>query len=125
MLLALYHILTNVVLPLLIAVTNGLLPTIMTCVIILAGIAIAMSAVGMPVNAGGVTFGVVSAITRALIYIGRSIIRGIGWIVRTVANFLPRVFRGTRRELTRAGMNRILANIIAVLVTIVVLAVII
>lgn len=124
MLIALYFTVTDVVLPQIAAIFNGLLEPVMTIVIILAALVMAFGAVGMRIsNNLGST--VVGGIFRAISYICRTIIQAIGWIFRTIIRIIPQVFNGSRRFFTQLGMSSPISTIMGVFVTIVIIAVII
>ena len=124
MLLALYFFIVNVALPQIGAYAQALNQPTMIIIITLAGIVMMFGAVGMKIsNNLGST--IVSGIFRGIGYVGRSIVRGIGWIVRSITRAIPRVFNGSRRTFVQWGLNQVLSNLLAIFVTLLVVAIII
>lgn len=124
MLVTLYLLIVNMVLPQLGSLAYSLLEPVMTIVIIFAGIVMLFGVVGMKIsNNLGST--VVNGIFRAIGYICRTIIQGIGWIIRSIARFIPRLFTGSRKMFTDMGLNAVISNILATIVTTIVLVIII
>ena len=121
MLIYLYFLLKNVVLPQLGANISAALPDIMIIVIILTGITILLGAIGMKISTGlGAT--VASNLFKALGYIGRQIIRAIGWVF---TNLLPRIYRWARGIFTGLGLSQWLCNLLSAVVTLFALVIII
>lgn len=124
MIIASYFFIVNVVLPQMGAYAQVLIRPIMLILITLAGIVMMFGAVGMRIsNNLGST--VVNGIFRAIGYIGTTIIRGIVWIVRSITRAIARVFNGSRRTFVQCGLNQVLSNFLAMLVTLVIVAIII
>ena len=124
MLIALYLVIMNVVIPQLVVYAQALFESVMVIVITLAGIVMLFGAVGMRIsNNLGST--VVSGIFRAIGYICRTIIEATAWIVRNIFRMLPRIFNCSRRTFRQIGVNDLVSNLLAVLVVVVVLVIII
>lgn len=124
MLIALYLFIVNVILPQLGTMAYSLLEPVMIIVMILAGIVMLFGVVGMKISSNlGST--VVNGIFKAIGYICKTIIQAIGWIIRSIARFIPRLFTGSRKMFTDIGLNAVLSNILATVVTAIVLIIII
>lgn len=124
MLIALYLFIVNVILPQLGTMAYSLLEPVMIIVMILAGIVMLFGVVGMKISSNlGST--VVNGIFKAISYICKTIIQAIGWIIRSIARFIPRLFTESRKMFTDMGLNSVLSNILATVVTAIVLIIII
>lgn len=124
MLIMLYLFIVNSVLPMMGAYAMAALEPVMIIVIMLAGIVMLFGVVGVRIsNNLGST--VVSGIFRLLGYIGRTIINGIRWIVRSIVNLMPRVFRGSRNFFQSTGLSPAISNFLAFMTSAVVLVIII
>ena len=124
MLIALYHILVSEFLPRMGAYALTLLDLIMPIVIVLAGIVLLFGAVGFKIsNNLGST--VTNGIFRAIGYLVRTLVNAIGWIIRAISRFMPRVYRESRRVYSDMGLNSFVSNLLAVITTVLVLAIII
>lgn len=124
MLIALYFVIVNYIIPTIGAYLMAAMEPVMIIVIMLAGLVMVFGAVGIRIsNNLGST--VVSGIFRAVGYIGRRIFDAIGWIVRAIARFIPRVYTGSRDAFQRTGITLILSNVLAFVVALVTLVIII
>lgn len=124
MLIALYIVIVNHLIPTGLAYFNFLVKPSMLIVITLAGLVIIFGAVGFRVSQNlGST--IVGGIFHAIDFVVRQLFHAIGWIVTHTFSFLPRVYRGTYRSLVDAGVNKIVSLLLAGLATILVLVVII
>ena len=124
MLIALYHILVSEFLPRIGSYALSLLDLIMPIVIVLAGIVLLFGAVGFKIsNNLGST--VTNGIFRAIEYLVRTLVNAIGWIIRAISRFMPRVYRESRRVYSDMGLNSFVSNLLAVITTVLVLAIII
>ena len=124
MLIALYSFIMNVALPQIGAYANALLEPMMAIFITLAGIVMLFGAVGIKIsNNLGST--VMNGIFRGIGYLFQTLFKAISWIIRETLRLLPRVFRGSRQAFTQMGLTPLWSNLLAVLSTGVVLAIII
>lgn len=124
MLLALYYFIMNVAVPQVGTYAQALLEPVIVISITLAGIVMIFGAVGIKIsNNLGST--IMNGIFRAIGYLFQLLFRAIAWIVRSTFRLLPRVFAENRRVFTQLGLNPVLSNALAVLVTAFVLAIII
>lgn len=124
MLLALYYFIMNVALPQIGAYAEALIEPVVVIAITLAGIVMIFGAVGLKIsNNLGST--IMNGIFRGIGYLFQWLFRAIAWIVRSTFRLLPRVFAESRRIFGQLGLNPALSNILAVLVTAFVLAIII
>ena len=124
MLVFLYLIITNVLVPKLGAYANALLGPVMTIVIILFGMIMLCGSIGIKIseNLGATIF---SGIGRAISFLIRTLIHAVAWIVRSTFRLLPRVFTASRDAYATMGAGPFLRNLLAVLTAIVVLVAII
>lgn len=124
MLIACWMFLTHVTFPqmgnFLTSLINATMPIIIMCV----GLTILVAAVGVRINFS-LMGTVCNAIISALGYIGRTLISAIGWALRHLVLFIPVFYSGTRNSLVRGGMHEGGANILAIIATILLIAVII
>ena len=124
MLLALFYSITDTLLPQLGAYANALLESMIAIIITLAGIVMIFGAIGIKIsNNLGST--IVNGIFHAIGYLFQMIFRAISWIIRETLRLLPRVFKSSRQAFTQMGLAPLLSNLLAVLSTGVVLAIII
>lgn len=124
MLIAIYLFTVNEILPRMGAYAFALIDLIMPIVIVLAGIVLLFGAVGFKISSNlGAT--VTSGIFRAIGYTGRTLVNAIGWIIRSIFRFIPRVYRESRRFYSEMGLNSFVTNLLAVITAVVVLAIII
>ena len=124
MLITVYFFIVNVVIPQIGFYGQTLLEPVMVTVITLAGIVMLFGAVGFRISSNlGST--VVGGIFNAIGYIGSSLIHGIGWIIRSIFNAVPRVFNESRRLFSGYGLEPWISNALAVIVTILFLIIVI
>lgn len=124
MLIALYFLIMNHLIPMGIAYFNSLVEPTMLIVITLAGLTIIFGAAGYRISQNlGST--IVSGIFRFIGYIGTQLFHAIAWIVTNTFMILPRVFRGVRNPLVEAGANGIVSTLFAGFVAIVAFVVVI
>ncbi len=124
MLVLLYLAITGIVVPQVGAILMGAFEPVMIIFIIIAGLVLTFSAVGVRIsNNLGST--VVGGLMRGLGYICRSIIQGIGWLFRQIALFLPRIYRGSGDAFIRAGMGQTVSRILGVVAATLALVIII
>lgn len=125
MLIAMYLVIVNVIVPQLVAYAPVLLEQIMVIVITLSGIIMLFGAVGMKIsNNLGST--VVNNFFRAIGYICRTIIQSVGWIIRTTSKMIPRVFNESRRTFSKSlGLSPLVSTLLAAIVSGIVLAIVI
>lgn len=124
MLIAIYHLIVNEFLPRLGVYANALIDLIMPIVIVLAGIVMLFGAVGFKIsNNLGST--VTNGIFRAMGYLFRTLVNAIGWIIRSISRFIPRVYRESRRIYSEMGLSAFASNLLATITAVVVLAIII
>lgn len=124
MLIACWMFLTHVTFPqmgnFLTSLINAAMPIIIMCV----GLTILVAAVGVRTNFS-ILGTVCNAIIGALGYVGRTLISAIGWGLRHLLVFIPAFYSGTRNSFVRGGISEGGANILAVIATIFLIAVII
>lgn len=124
MLIVLYLVIVNVVMPQIGAYANALLEPVMMIVICLAGLVMIFGAVGMKIsNNLGAT--VVGTIFKAIGYICRKVIQAIGWIVKNTFKMIPKVFKGSKKVFEQHKLKALTSNVLAVIVVILYLAIII
>jgi hypothetical protein len=120
----LYYLLKNVVLPDVAALMGAIFEPLMVCVIIFIGFVMLFGAVGMNISRNlGAT--VAGRLLDAIGYVGRTIIRGIGWCIRSFCRFIPRVFTGSRTTFNGMGLTPAASNLLALIITTLVVVVII
>ena len=124
MLFATYQIMRNVALPQLAVYGQILLEAGIMIFILVMGIIMMFGAVGMRIstNLGSTIF---RAIFSAIGWVARQMVRLLSWIVVSILHALPRIFRGSRRMLRGFGVNNIASNLLAIVITVIALAVII
>lgn len=124
MLIVLYFVIVNVVMPQIGAYASALLEPVMVIVICLAGLVMIFGAVGMKIsNNLGAT--VVGKIFEAIGYICRKLIQAIGWIVKNTFKMIPKVFKGSKNVFEQHELKALTSNALAVIVVILYLAIII
>ena len=124
MLLSLYFFIMNVALPQVGAYAEALIEPVIVIAITLAGIVMIFGAVGIKIsNNLGST--IMNGIFRGIGYLFQVLFRAIAWIVKSTFHLLPRVFAESRRIFSQFGISPVLSNILAVVVTMLVFAIII
>jgi len=122
MLIAFYNFIMNVVIPQILAIAESAINAFMPVVIILGGFVILFSCVGVRISSNlGST--IMQAIFKAIGYIIATTVQAIGWLLRTIFNFIPRVFRWSRNMAQQVGINPVVSNLLAGFVTLVFIAV--
>ena len=124
MLIAIYLVLINVVLPHSTDFLAEILNIIMPCFIIFFGIVLLFGVVGINIS-NKLGFTVIGGFIKAIGYICTSIINLIKWIIIGIFRIIPKVFLGSRRYFAKKGCNGLARNILAGIVTAIVIAVII
>ncbi len=119
MLIAIYFFIANYFLPSVGAYFIALTPSF----IILAGIVILFSAVGIKFNNLGTT--ITNALFTAIGYIVKTFINGISWIIKNAFRLLPNIFNRCKRILTNAGLKPAVSNILSVIIAIIFLIIVI
>lgn len=119
MLIAIYFFISNYFLPSLGGYFIALTPSF----IVLAGIVILFSAVGIKFNNLGTT--ITNTLFAAIGYIVKTFINGISWIIKNAFRLLPSIFNGCKRILTNAGLKPAVSNIVSVIVAIIFLIIVI
>lgn len=125
MLILAFYVLVNEILPVVGAYAIEAMGYIMIIVIMLAGITTVLNIASNSKSSNTIGSTVVSGLFRGIGFLGSRIIDGIGWLIRSIANLLPRVYRASRDAFIRAGISSGLATFLAVLVTIITLVIII
>lgn len=124
MLIALYYVTINVILPKVGAYASALFEPIMLIIITLAGIIMLLGAVGIKIsNNLGAT--IVGGIFKSIGYLCRIIIQAIGWIARNTLKMLPQLFKESRKTFVEMGMNNVVSNLLAVMLVVLIVAIII
>ena len=124
MLIILYYVVVTKFLPRFVVLFNELTVSFLMIVISLAGLVMLLGACGMRIseNLGSTIVNNVFRIIRAIF---RGIFRTISRIARYVRRALVRVFRSTRTRLQASGVNAFNSNMIAFLLTTLLLVIII
>lgn len=124
MLIALYFLIMNHLIPTGIAHFNNLVEPTMLIVITLAGLVIIFGSVGFRISQNlGTT--VVNGIFHAIGYIVNLLVRAVSWLATTCVHIVVTSFRGSRNAFYRAGINTIVSNLLSLIITIIVLVLII
>ncbi len=124
MLIALYFLITNHLIPTGIAYFNSLVQPTMLIVITLAGLVIIFGAVGFRVSQNlGST--IVGGIFHAVGFVAVQLFHAVGWIVTRTFRLLPRVYNWTHKALIDAGANKIVSFILSGLAAIMVFVIVI
>ena len=124
MLIALYFFITEVAVPQIGAYALALVKPTMIIIITLAGLTLMFSAVGLKIS-NNVGSTIVGGSFRGIGFLVQTLFQAIGWIVRNIFRMIPRVFNGSRRTFTQMGLNAVVSNILAIFVTVIILAIII
>lgn len=127
MLIAIYLFITRHLVPNVGTWLNGLNEFVdysMAIVIALAGIVILFGAAGFRISQNlGST--VVNGIFHAIGYVVVLLVRLISWFATNCVHLVVTSFRGSRNAFYRAGINTIVSNLLALIITIIVLVLII
>lgn len=123
MLILIYIIAKNNLVPVIGAILTATIDAMMPIVILCAGIAIMLSAVG--IRAGGFFGTIANGVVRGIGYICRTIISAIGWCLRHLILFIPAFYIGVRNSLRRNGSNEIITNLVSFLATLLLIGIII
>ena len=124
MLIALYIVIVNHLIPTGLAYFNFLVKPTMLIVITMAGLVIIFGAVGFRVSQNlGST--IVEGIFRAIGFVVSHLFWAVGWIVTRTFMLLPRVYNWTHPSLIDAGANKIVSFILSGLAAILVFVIVI
>lgn len=124
MLIALYIVIVNHLIPTGLAYFNFLVKPTMLIVITMAGLVIIFGAVGFRVSQNlGST--IVEGIFRAIGFVVSHLFWTVGWIVTRTFMLLPRVYNWTHQSLIDAGANKIVSFILSGLAAILVFVIVI
>ena len=124
MLIALYIVIVNHLIPTGLAYFNFLVKPTMLIVITMAGLVIIFGAVGFRVSQNlGST--IVEGIFRAIGFVVSHLFCTVGWIVTRTFMLLPRVYNWTHQSLIDAGANKIVSFILSGLAAILVFVIVI
>lgn len=124
MLIALYMALTTIIIPQMGSFVAEAINVVMPCVIVLVGMMMLLGAVGMKVstNLGAtVTRGAFGAIG----FLGRKMIEGLGWIVKSIAKLLSNLYQESKKALISWGLSTAGSTLLSVVIVVIVLALII
>lgn len=124
MLIACWMFLTHVAFPQMGNFLTALINATMPIIIMGVGLTILIAAAGIRTNFSFLGT-VCNAIIGALGYVGRTLISAIGWGLRHLLVFIPAFYSGTRKSFVRVGMSEGEANFLAVIITLLLIAVII
>ena len=113
MLYLLYIGVRYLLMPWLLGITRAILPDVATIVIIVVGMSIAVSAVGIKTDAMGTAVRGGSNLINMLF---RGLISAIAWIARTFANAVASVFHNMRRAGYNVFTSVVAAAIVAILI---------
>ena len=124
MLIALYIVIVNHLIPTGLAYFNFLVKPTMLIVITMAGLVIIFGAVGFrgSQNLGST---IVEGIFRAIGFVVSHLFWAVGWIVTRTFMLLPRVYNWTHQSLIDAGANKIVSFILSGLAAILVFVIVI
>ena len=124
MMIIVYLVCTNIVFPSIEKYASSVLGMMGPFLIAGAGIVLLFGALGFRISQNlGAT--IVGSLFRAAAYLVQQAARGVVWLVVRVARLIPMVFVGTRRALAKRVANSIICNCIAVLTTVLFIAVVI
>lgn len=124
MLIALYIVIVNHLIPTGLAYFNFLVKPTMLIVITMAGLVIIFGAVGFRVSQNlGST--IVEGMFRAIGFVVSHLFWAVGWIVTRTFMLLPRVYNWTHQSLIDAGANKIVSFILSGLAAILVFVIVI
>lgn len=123
MLILIYIIAKNNLVPVIGAILTATIDAIMPIVIMGVAISIMLSIVG--IRTGGVLGNIINAAIRGLGYIGRTIISAMGWCLRHLILFIPVFFGGVRNSFRRNGSSEFVANAVSFFVTLLLIVIII
>ena len=115
MLIILFYLLTEVVLPRSVNLTGYIFDNLLIALIVLFGIVLLLSAVGIRVPNPGSS--IISGVFQLLKFIGSQIFMAIKWLIRAFIHAVPRIYRGNRTILMRY-FNPVIAHRLAILGTI-------
>lgn len=101
-------------------ILNGVMPVI----IIMMGIAMLLSIVGINFR-GSISTAVVNNIFNAIGYVCRGLLRGLWRLARAIWRLIPRLFFGVRSMCSQRGMSPSSSNAVATIVIILFVAIII
>ncbi len=90
--------------------------------ITLLGISYLFSVMGCRINSGNA---VVNGLIRGLGFFGGTIVKAIGWLLRTIIGWVPGMSNAFRAALMRRGMGEIRAMLLAGLMTFIIVVIII
>ncbi len=124
MLILLYLGITRDFLPMVGAYAQALLEPSIAIIITIASIILLFASVGVRIS-NNLASTCVGGIFQVIGYTCRTLIRAIGWIVRTVFGMVPRIFNGCQRLFSQVGMNALASSVLSVLVVVIFLAIII
>ena len=124
MLFGMFFAITNYLLPRVEGYAMALYEPILELGLYILGIVIMLSIVGIHMH--GVFGAIFSGLFRAIGYICRIILAGVGWILRNAIRAIPRVYRESRRIFyVDFGVNAALSTVLALVTVIVFLIIII
>lgn len=124
MLIALYFVIINVLLPQLAVYGHGFFAEVMTYVIMIGGLLMALGAIGIRVsNNLGTTL--IGGALRAIGYIFRNLFEGLGWLIRNTLREIPQVYAESKRTFTQMGISSPMSSILSGLVIIILIIIII
>lgn len=114
---------TNVI-PQLQLYASALFQPVMVIVITLAGIMMLFAAIGVRISANlGST--IIGGIFSAIGFVVTNVFRACGWLIQSMFRMVPRIYRESRRVFEQSGLNTGLSAILAVLITMLFVAVVI
>lgn len=112
MFILIYLLFANVLIPNLVEVISALVPSVMACIIVLAGITMILGAVGLKVSTN-VGTNIISTLFKGIGYLVKNIFKGVFWIIKSLFGLIPKIFGNIRKFLLSKGARLWLANLIA------------
>ena len=115
MLILMYLYVVNTIIPTVRAYASALYLPSLELIVMVAGIALIFASVGMSIAKNTLST-VLGAIIAALAFIFTTIVRAMGWIIQSMYNMTPRLYRETLNRCEAMGCNAVLSTVLAVLI---------
>lgn len=116
MIIFMINILRNSI-PQIMVLANSLVALLAYLSVFLIGITLLCAAVGVPIGRNLLST-LFSGCFRALAYIVNMLVRALGWLIRNIIRFIPRLYRGSRQLLNDIGLTPRWSAIFSLLITI-------
>lgn len=124
MLIILYLLAKNVILPQLGVYAMALVEPVMVIIITIAGITILFRAVGINIS-NNLSATIIGYVFIAIGYIVRTTVQAIGWVIRHAFRLTPNVYRTSRDTFLKSGVSNVNSNILAAVVVVIFWAILI